>query len=324
MLTGPAVAQPIDFIAEMENTLRDKALDADEYIKLQRAAEQPMSEYHTRVARHFLNFLSKLKQTTRVNYTYYTARSDKITVTFLFSPHYAETQVIPGQTPREVLSHVAQMDLLPEAHYRAERNGAAILLAAHYLLYKQLDAPFTQMGLSAHPLTYGQMHQAQKALYLKYESDGKPGLRLEQKYQYYQDGRITNPRFTSEMNDLAQGLELSLVPLLGATRNTLTERKSPVKKFETDNPLPLYLVHLRLDSKTGQISAPESAIHGNFWGLMIANPDGTYAVYNSGVLENGKGDAIRNLTSKEVEKMLYNTSGLVAGIKPNRSQHARN
>lgn len=323
-LTFPAVAQPIDFVAEMENALSDKALDADEYVRLQRAAEQPMSSYHATLAKHFLGFLSKLNQTTRATYTFYTNKNEKVVLKFLFSPHYAESQVIPGQTPQEKLSHVVQMDLLPETQYRAERNGAAILLAAHYLLYGHLDTLFEQLGLSSHPLTYGQMHLAQEALYLKYESDGKPGLRLDQSYQYYNDGRLENPGLSGEMRMMAEGLGLSLTPLLGNNRKTMTQRKAAILDYEQHTRQALYMVNLRMDLKTGQVTAPESASHGNFWALIMAQPDGSYSLYNSGVLENGNGDAIRKMTPQEVHQMLYNTPSLVAGIKTNRSQHARN
>lgn len=313
---NPGWAQAPSFADLLVNLTADGVLDRQDYKQIRQEAKKSaqMGEEDKQLSRHFLGFISKHKQFVKITYRFYRSTNDATRLDFFFAPNYSETEQVPGNTWAEVLSHISQNDTLSETQQDRFRCGASALLSAHFLLKQDFASAFNLIGV---PLklprpTYQEVHLAQEALYNYANSDGKPGLVSAVRYAIFSDGRVDNPVSEGEIQKGADLLKLKLEPLIGATRSTLHQRKDVVQRFWRKHPQGVLLVGVYLDDKSGDVFPPSpNQIQNHF--MLVFRQNNDYFWVNSGVSDNGGGQALKKMSASDLLRFLYSTTATLQG-----------
>jgi hypothetical protein len=316
MPVWPAPAQSSSFADLLVNVTADGVLDRQDYKQIRQEAKKTaqMDPEDQQLSRHFLGFISKHKQFVKITYRFYRSSNDATRLDFFFAPNYTETEQVPGNTWPEVLSHISQNDTLAETQQDRFRCGASALLSAHFLLKQEFSTAFSLIGV---PLklprpTYQEVHLAQEALYNYANSDGKPGLVSAVRYAIYSDGRVSNPVSEGEIQKGAELLKLNLEPLIGATRKSLHQRKDVVQRFWRKYPQGVLLVGVYLDDQSGDVFPPSrSQIQNHF--MLVFRQKNDYFWVNSGVSDNGGGQALKKMSAADLQRFLYATTATLQG-----------
>lgn len=312
----PVQAQNLSFAEHLIHLTADGVLDRKDYKQIRQEAKKTaqMGPEDRQLSRHFLGFISKHKQFVKITYRFYRSADEPTRLDFFFAPNYTETEQIPGNTWAEVLSHISQNDTLPETQQDRFRCGASALLSAHFLLKQEFATAFALVGV---PLklprpTYQEVHLAQEALYNYANTDGKPGLVSAVRYAIYPDGRVANPVSEGEIQKGADLLRLRLEPLIGATRDSLYQRKEVIQRFWRKFPQGVLLVGVYLDDKSGDVFPPSrSQIQNHF--MLVFRQNNDYFWVNSGVSDNGGGQALKKMSASDLQRYLYNTTATLQG-----------
>lgn len=315
-LAWPAGAQEtVSFEAALKQYTRDGVLDGQEYAYLKGLNTSRMSPSDRRLAEHFLSFAAKHSSYTRMSYAYQRTSHSTVTLHFIFAPTYAEDSALNGQSVREVLGLISQNDALPETHEDDHRCGAAALLSAHFLLYGSLDKAFASLQMpQVVPLTYRSIHLAQERLYLRANRDGKPGLVTQFKYRIYSDGHIDQVQSEGEIRAGADLLGMRVHPLLGPRKDELYRREQTIRAYWRMYPEAPMLVGVYLNQKTGAVHpVDERTYPQNHFVLIFRDHNRTWML-NSGVLDNGNGSALSELSPQQVKAFLYFTHGSIDAL----------
>lgn len=291
---------------------QDGVLDREEYAWLRQLGGGSLPDSDRVLAKHFLGFASKHPGFIMMSYSYYRERK-QITLKFAFAPTYSEDGFIEGATYREVLGQISQNDVLTETLTDSQRCGAAALLSAHLLLHHSFEDAFANLGVQTQSLTYRSVHQAQEALYLRANRDGKPGLASIFRYTMYSDGRVDKPVPEGEINDAAQLLKLRVYPMIGPNKQRFNDKQQAITNFWRMYPEAAFLVGVHLNQKNGSVRAPSNAYPQNHF-VLIFRENTRIWLLNSGVLDNGNGSALTALSTQQTQDMLYRTSGSVDAL----------
>ncbi len=315
-LAPAAQAQSLGaFEQQLLTFLDDSVLDLPEYQSLQQAARQRLNPQDKHLAKDFMDFMSKQKRFIKITYIYFRQRQ-KVQLKFVFAPTYSESQILVGSSSREILSKISQNDTLHETQSDSHRCGSAALLSAHYLLYGSFDNALKQLQIESPVLTYKTIHLAQERLYTYSNTDQQDGLVSSFRYTYYSDGRVVNPISEGEVSRGAQLLGLKSIPLIGPSRDRLTDRHETVMKLWKTQPAPL-LVGVYLDINTGQVRPPDERKYKQNHFVLVFPQAGKYWMLNSGVLDNGNGSALTPLNTSQVKQFVLKSPGSVQALLPN-------
>jgi hypothetical protein len=307
-----AVNGPFD--EALTQYVKDKVLDSREYQALYDLyRSRRLQGTDARLAEHFMGFMQKQKQFIRINYTYYQAKK-RVNIAFSFSPTYAEDNLLTGSTYRDVLGKISQNDLLPETLSDSHRCGAASLLAAHFLLYGNFNEAFKRLKMGNPPLSYRSIHLAQDRLYNYANTDKEPGLVTLFRYEYFNDGRIQNPRSEGEVKRAAELMGIQNTPLVGPNKDRIFDRKDAVEAFWSVNPRSPLLVGVHLDTKTGVVYPPDERKRVQNHFVVVFQEDGQYWLANSGVLDNGSNTALYVLNARNFDAFVLRTTGTLEAL----------
>ncbi|MGV3524504.1 MAG: hypothetical protein ACO1RX_09775 [Candidatus Sericytochromatia bacterium] len=317
-LSAPAQANLLGpFDQALSTYTADGALDGREYALLRQIPQQGVLPAEDRsLAGHFLDFAAKHTAFVQMTYSYHRGRQRR-TLQFAFAPTYAEDSLITGSSPREVLGKISQNDILPETQNDRYRCGAAALLGAHYLLYGSFDAAFARLGIQTSGVSYRAMHLAQDQLYTLVNSDRQPGLVSMFRYTIYGDGRVGNPVSDGEILHGATLLGLKLHPLIGETKVRFYQRQKTVQSFWKMYPDAALLLGVHLDEKNGTIYAPSEPRYPQNHFVLAFREGKQIWLANSGVLNNGTGQALVKMTPQQVDTFIYNTTGTLEAVTRN-------
>jgi len=297
---------------------QDGVLDKREYLYLQSLLKSQLPTQDRILGEHFLSFAAQHRSFIHMQYSFYQGQK-QITLKFAFAPTYAEDSLIQGQTPRAVLGQISQNDTLQETHADAERCGAAALLSAHYLLYGSFQRAFSRLGLPEAAPTFRAVHLAQEQLYHLANTDGQPGLTSQFRYTLYQDGRIENPVSEGEIKNLAAFLHLDVKPLIGETKATMYARQRVVQAFWALYPEAPLLVGVYLNEKSGEVRPPQNPTYPQNHFVLVFREAGRHWMLNSGVLDNGSGQALQELNAQQMQGFVYQTTGSLDALTRNGS-----
>ena len=317
-LCGPGLAANAQSLGTFEKSLQtyldDDVLDLPEYQSLQQISGRRLNAKDQHLAKDFMAFLAKQKRFIKITYIYFRHRQ-KVELKFVFAPTYSESQTLVGGSSREILSKISQNDTLNETRSDSHRCGSAALLSAHYLLYGSFDNALKQLQIESPVLTYKTIHLAQERLYTYANTDLQDGLVSSFRYTYYSDGRVENPVSEGEVARGAQLLGLKSIPMIGPSRDRLTDRSDNVKKLWKSSPVPL-LVGVFLDVNTGQVRPPDDSKYKQNHFVLVFPQSGKYWMLNSGVLDNGNGSALIPLSDDQIQHFVLKSSGSVQALLP--------
>lgn len=302
LMTGirPASA---DFEQRLKTSIEDHYLDKKEYLALQRFQSNCLDSEDCALAEHFNGFLKDKMDYMSIRYRYQIKGLDQ-TLLFDFAPTYFENQLIPGKTIPELLSHIAQRDILAVTEADSFRCTASALIAGHLIYYKSPSLLFQQLGLNNRPLTFQTLHLLQEYLYQQANTDKQPGLSIQIYYQVNKDKTVKIISQNGEVNSAAALMGFQLEPLNIKYADDLKNRQQIIvnlwKKY-THVPL---LVGVHLNEQTGQIF-PASTTHIENHSVLIFRSAPYIYMYNSGVLNNGDGSALSQLNFEELKRLLF-------------------
>jgi len=311
---SPASAQ-IPFEQAFRHLVQDQALDAHDFLFLQRLASQPgQSSENQALAEHLLGFLKQHKSFVQITYRYY-LQDELKEVRFAFAPTYAENQELSESTGFYLLGQIAQRDILNETVADAYRCSAAAILAGYYLLNGSFRGALNKLNLGKEPLTYRTLHLAQEFLYQRFEKDGIPGMSEEIRYQVNKQGQVKIIDHGGEVKEAAAFLGLALVPLKITERHDLLDRQAVILKLWQESPQVPLLVGVYLDQKSGDILPPDEKERIQNHSVLVFRRAPHVWLYNSGVSNNGNGSALRSLDAEAVRRFVTQTAGTVNILK---------
>lgn len=298
------------FEPRFRQAIEDQVLDRREFLELLALSKTELEPEDAFLAQNLLQLLNNYASLVRLSF-HYTYAHRQYYASFLFSPTYAEEELIVGVTPAQLLSRISQQDLLAETKGDGFRCGAAALLAAHYLLYGNLNAAFNLLGMPAGPLTYKKMHLAQEALYQLANSDGIPGLNQRVVYQTLPNGEIRVYSNEGEIVIAGQKLGLKIIPLNPLVLDKPKEKSRAILDFWNLHPQASVLLGVYLDPETGQVSQPNQSNKAQNHFVLIFLQNRHIWMYNSGVLNNGLYTASHPLSVQEVEELILQSKGMI-------------
>lgn len=314
-LISPAWAESA-FTDAVYTLIKDGVLDSSDYQYLNSNRHAlGTNEFERYFSDQFLSYLKRHRNLTRLKYKY-RKQGRLYTMNFVFSPTYSESQRIPGNQTRTVLSHISQHDNLKETREDGNRCGAATLLNAYYYLHYDFHGAFQKLGITPQysvSVTYKDIHLAQEKLYTYANTDRQAGLVAGTKYSYYSSGAIFNVRPHGEILRGATLLGLKLHPLMGPTQQQAYQRSSTVEQFWKKHRRGALMVGVHLNPQSGKLSVPTSFNAQNHF-VLVLKDRGRYYLLNTGVVNNGDGSALKSLSQNEVKSFIYNTNGIVHGV----------
>ncbi|HEY9843667.1 MAG: hypothetical protein ACAI44_24200 [Candidatus Sericytochromatia bacterium] len=261
------------------------------------------------MAQQVLAFLDKYTEARHIRYGIPGQKLD-----FEFTPAYAESDAIPGESVRQKLSRVSQADNLAETDDEGNRCGAASLLNAWLLLGGNFSEAATRLGLSAPDgeLTYAQLHTAQEALFDAVNTDGSDGLSTSYSITYRGNEVVAlEPR--GEIWDAIGKLSLNGELLLSRKVDALHQRQEIVSDFWQRHPEGVLLTGLYLDAATGAMRSPSADERQNHFVLVFQDADKRYLL-DTGASDNGVGNSLHELSPEQFEGFVYQSSGSVIGL----------
>lgn len=227
---------------------------------------------------------------------------------FIFTPTYSEYEDLSGNTPFQIASNISQNDTLKETTNDGYRCGAASLLNAYLLLGGNFDAAAERFG-SEKGLSYKNIHLLQEKIYNFANQDGVIGLETAYNYFYDDQGKITSAISFGEVTKAANKLGLVIRPALGNTKGSLNQKRDAITGFFRNNPSGVLQVGVHLNEETGDVTA--ATFEGQNHYVAVFKQDNGFFMADSGRLNNGDGQNVRQLTPDELDSMVYSTTGIV-------------
>jgi hypothetical protein len=163
-------------------------------------------------------------------------------------------------------------------------------------------------------MTYRAVHLAQEQLYRKVNLDGKPGLVSIFRFTQYSDGRVAKPIPAGEVKEAAQLMKLKMSPMIGPTQKRFYDRTQTIKAFWSLYPDAVFLVGVYLDEKSGNIRPPDARNYVQNHFVLVFRQNNQLWLYNSGVLDNGRGRALSSLNSTQANALFYRGLGTVDAL----------
>lgn len=311
MINAPALAE-VQFEMAFQKLIQDKSLDREEYRFLIKQAQTLTQPEDLHFANHLFSMLTQYQSLVYLSF-HYTYQQQKKRVEFLFSPSHSENELIKAQSKSELLGKISQQDLLSETTGDGFRCGAASLLAGHYLLYGNFTRAFQQLQLKPE-LTYRQIHWAQEKLYRLANQDGEDGLTQRLVYQVHESGKVKIIKHEGEIELAAKKIGLSIVPLKITVREDLLDRQKVILDLWRRNPEIPLLVGVYLDSETGEIFPPDEITRVQNHFVLVFRDSPQVWMYNSGVTDNGRQQAIQQLNAQDLRDFVMKTRGSVNAL----------
>ncbi len=304
------------FRKELIQASIDGVIDKREWQALKKTAEavkanEPQSG-DAHLAGQIVPFLDSVQVQTRIGYTL--NGPEKNQLQFNFSPHYSESELVPGRTPREQINYLAQRDHLPETNDESNRCGAASMLNAFLLMGGSFSEAASRLGLPAsqREMTFGNVHRAQEALY-DFASGGRDqGLSVEL-IKTEVNGVLQSVELQGDIVKAAQKMGLKATTLNGKTKESFHLREETVKNLFYRNPSAVLLVGVNLNPTTGTLSTPDASLSENHF-VTVFRDQGKFYLADTGASDNGKGNAVRELSADQLKAFVYQSSGSVLGI----------
>lgn len=295
---------------------QDGVLDKAEWQALKKTAEtvqteQPQSP-DAKLAQKALAFLDKIQIETQINYQL--QASDKTELKFTFTPHYSESERVPGRTPREQVNHIAQSDTLPETDDDGNRCAAASMLNAFLLMGGSFAEAAQRLGLASdqRDMTFGNVHRAQEALYDAASGGQHAGLTVEIERSYLNE-ELTSLELSGSVVRAAHKLGLKATALTGKTKSTQDQREEAVKQLFYRNPNAVILVGVHLNPQSGVLSPPNGTLSENHF-VTVFRDQGTYFLADTGASDNGKGNAVQALSPEQLKRFVYQGPGSAIAV----------
>jgi hypothetical protein len=311
-----SVMAPVSAREHFEQSFReliaDKALDRSEYLALYERAQKITNPEDYQLAHGLMSLLANYRTLVHLQFRYTYRRQNK-QAAFLFSPTYSEDDLLKGANAAELLGKIAQQDLISETLGDGFRCGAASLLAGHFIIYGDFGKAFRQLDLSG-KLTYRQIHLAQEKLYRSANRDGEDGLTQRLIYQTLPDGKVRIIKHDGEIEMAARKIGLHLVPLKITEREDLLDRQRVILDLWRRQPNVPLMVGVYLDSETGEVYQPNESTQIQNHFVMVFRQNKTIWMYNSGVIDNGRQSAIRQLDTQNLRDFVMKTPGSVNAL----------
>lgn len=287
---------------------QDKVIDRADLAHLRQIGQSaPKGSAEAQMAGQVLGFLDEHSKAIQIRYGI-----PGQTLEFDFTPAYAESDLIPGDNPRDRLSQVAQGDTLPETNDEHQRCGAASLLNAWLLLGGSFDEASRKLGLPAGEMSYANLHRAQEALFDQSNHDGGGGLSSSFSYTH-RGSAILSVELSGEVSTALNKLGLRGTPLLGARVESMHQRQAAVDAFWQTHPEGVLLTGVYLDTGTGEIRSPSAAWPQNHFVTVFKDRSG-HAMLDTGASDNGLGNSLHSLSPDQLAGFVYQSSGHVIGV----------
>lgn len=316
-LAKPVLADPsVRFGLYFRQAILDQALDKYEFQHLIQMAQKQMEPEDAYLARNLFKLLNHYSSLVHLSFSY-VYQHQRWQASFLFSPNYAEDELLQPQSPLQFLSQISQQDLLSETRNDTYRCGAAALLAAHLLLYQNLNLAFQRLQ---YPIptsfTYRQIHLAQERLYEWSNTDGEPGLSQRLLYQVEPNGQIQITRHEGEILQAAHVLGMDVLPLKSSQDQEAVIRGKHILSLWSEHPNAPLLVGVYLEPETGAVLMPHEneQIQNHF--VLIFQSHNQLWMYNSGVPDNGRQTALRQISPIEFKNLVLESTGSVNILLP--------
>jgi len=304
------------FRKEVIQASSDGVIDKSEWLTLKKTGEavkanQPLSA-DAQLASQVLPFLDSVQVQTRIDYSL--KDPEKTRLQFDFSPNFSESERVPGRSPREQVSYIAQRDHLHETTDEGNRCGAASLLNAFLLMGGSFSEAASRLGLPANQreMTFGNVHRAQEALYDFASGGSHQGLSVEL-HKTHLNGQLQSVVLQGEIVKAAEKIGLKASVLHGKMANTFDQREEAVKNLFYRNPSAVLLVGVNLNKTTGTLSPPAENLPENHF-VAVFREQGNYFLADTGASDNGKGNAVHELATDQVKAFVYLSSGSVLGV----------
>lgn len=318
--TAHAAHAALSFRQHLIELARDRVVDRLEFKKLASTARgvqsaDPDSDDAV-LAADVMQFLEEQKEAVELTYRLPSMGTEREReLTFTFVPTYSESDPVAGRNAREIVANISQADTLEDTHNDDNRCGTATLISSYLLLGGTFETVSKLIGLPAHQrqLSYENIHRAQEELYLFADTNDEEGITAGFTYGVAPNGKIVEIAPTDEMKRAADKIKLKLYPILGETDKTKYQREKALQLFWSKYPQAVLQVGVYLDESTGTVVAPTASRDQNHF-VVVFRDRGKLYLINTGVLNNGDGSALKEMTDKEIRTMLYTSDGTLNGI----------
>ncbi|MEZ0372711.1 MAG: hypothetical protein ACAI44_26710 [Candidatus Sericytochromatia bacterium] len=298
------------FRASLIQLSRDGVIDRPDLQQLRAAGKRARKGSDDAwMAQQVLAFLDKYTEPRQIRYGIPGQQLD-----FAFTPAYAESDVIPGESVRQKLSRVSQADTLTQTDDDGNRCGSASLLNAWLLLGGNFAEAAARLGLEGEndELTYARLHTAQEALFDAVNTDGSEGLSTSYSITHRGNEVVAlEPR--GEVWDAIDKLGLTGELLLSRKLDALHQRQEIVSDFWQRHPQGVLLTGLYLDVETGALRSPSADERQNHFVLVFQDADKRYLL-DTGASDNGVGNSLHELSPEQFEGFVYQNAGSVIGL----------
>ncbi|MGV3523099.1 MAG: hypothetical protein ACO1RX_02685 [Candidatus Sericytochromatia bacterium] len=299
------------FRTELINRTQDGVLDRSEWKALRELGQQSIAtkQADSWLAEHAIPYLDGFSESTQIRYGI-----PGKSLSFNFTPHYSESELLPGDNMRTKLSHVAQRDTLGDTDSDGSRCGAASLLNSYLLLNQPFEKAAEQLKLPSdqRSLTYGNLHRAQHALYQSANTDGEDGLTSSFGYTH-RAGKIESRSLHGEIASGLKTLGLTGRILTGPTTERLHDRTEAVTDFWKQHPQGTLLVGVYLDTTSGELQSIDGSQRQNHFVTVFREGETAYLL-DTGASDNGAGNSLRTLNADELKAFVHTTQGHVIGV----------
>lgn len=310
-----AQTKELSFEAKLNQYISDGYLDARETQRLKKYSSSIQDPEDLNFAHEFLKYLKGFRSYTGIQLDY-PYRSQLKRIRFRYVPTYYEDQLLQAAGVEQVLAHISQRDALKETREDENRCGASALLAGHYVLYGSFDGAFKKLGMRQSRLSYKKIHVAQELLYRKANRDGQVGLSEIIEYTTNREGRVKILKHKGEIGIAAQVIGLKLEPLKITVREELLDRQKVILNLWKKHPNVPLLVNVYLNPKTGKVYPPDGGKRKTNHAVLVFRKAPHIYMFNSGILDNGNGTALRSLSANEFRRYVSHTSGNVNVLLP--------
>lgn len=218
---------------------------------------------------------------------------------------YREADPLPGTSILDKLSHVSQLDLLPDTKADGARCSCAAAINAYLLIGGTWPELSRKFSLTPEP-TYESVHRLQERLYHLANVDGEPGVFGGCRPRYDAEKRVVGweRKEGDEVHRVFEELGLETWPLYGPTEARLHDRQEAVLAYFRDHPQGALVVGVNEDMKTGRSLPVPVGTFANHYILVIRRQSGFYRL--DSWAKPGL-NTLHAMTDQEVKELVFSS-----------------
>ncbi len=225
---------------------------------------------------------------------------------------YKETDLLPGHTIEQKLSHVSQIDKLEYTKNDYARCSASACLNAYLVMNGDWPGLISKYGLNQ-DLSFKNIHQLQDTLVILAESDDRPGIYGSFKPKWDDRGKLESWYMPEdvELPYILDAMDFKYEPLLGPKKDAEYQKKKKVLQFFKNNPNGVILMGVHEDMEAWKSKPIGEGAPGNHYIICFKRGKDFHFLdtwRKPGMLSNGI------FSKEEVKTMLFETRNMLVGL----------